>query len=224
VAAAHRRHRFEVGARGDAAGGVGRAVEQQQAGARGDRAFEQVRVDEEVRGVGVEEHRPAAEEVDQVLVHHEVGIGDHHLVAVVDQRAQGQEQPARDPGGHQGLLVVPHPAGEGLLLGLELGAQFGDALGLGVGVAVGADGGARGVLDLVGDREVGLADRQVDRVLERLGEVEDAADAAGVDAADAGGELGHGRTLRLAAARAPVRLSAHAPARWRSRYGFCVRR
>ena len=61
-------------------------------------------------------------------------------------------------------------------------AQRGDALGLRVAVVAGADRFDRGVLGDVGHVEIGQADREVDRVLHLGREVEDLADARGVDA------------------------------------------
>jgi hypothetical protein len=74
--------------------------------------------------------------------------------------------------------VPAHLAAEALP---DRAEQLGAALRLGVAVAVLVDGLDRGLLEQVGHGEVGLPDREVDRVLQMRGEVEDLADAARVD-------------------------------------------
>src|SRR5205823_9376915 len=113
-------------------------------------------------GVGIDQHRGAAGQGDQVAVHDEVGVEDDDLVAGVDHAAEGQEQGAGGPRGDQDLAVgVAELGGDGLL---ELAPQLGDPLGDGVGVEPLLDRRDGGGLDRVGDVEVGQADRQVDRV------------------------------------------------------------
>ena len=53
------------------------------------------------------------------------------------------------------------------------------------------------VLDRLRHVEVGLADRQVDRILHLRGQVEDLANAAGVEGTGAVGEEGHGGAFRI---------------------------
>ena len=64
------------------------------------------------------------------------------------------------------------------------------ALGDGVAVLAALDGGDGGVLDGLGDIEVGEPDGEVDGVLEAGGEVEDAADAGGIDGSGTGVDTG----------------------------------
>ena len=72
----------------------------------------------------------------------------------------------------------------GILLanaGQELFAQRQDALRDGVGVLILVDGTLGGFLDRRRHREVGLADAEVDRVLEGGAQFEDLADAGSID-------------------------------------------
>ncbi len=164
--------------RGHRAGGVGRAVDEDGLGPRGDRGGDLLEVEAEV-GVGVDQHRGPAGQGDEVAVHHEIGVEDDHLVAGVDDAAEGQEQGARGARGDQDLAVGV--AELGVDGGLDLAPKLGDALGDGVGVEAVLDGVDRGGLDGSGDVEVGQADREVDRVLHGLGHVERLADARSVD-------------------------------------------
>ena len=77
------------------------------------------------------------------------------------------------------------PANVGLEMITQVATKRGDALRGGVTVAVTLHGINRRLLDFIGDRKVGLADREVDRVLQLGAQIEDAADARGIDGADA---------------------------------------
>jgi len=121
-------------------------------------------------------------------VHHEVRIREDHLVAGVDQHEHRQKQRSADAGGYQVRPVVIIPA-EFLLAQLGHGrSQLGGALGLGVLVPPVADGLDRAVLYGFGHVEIGLADGQVDRVLQLGGQVEDLAYARGVEQTHAIGD------------------------------------
>ena len=65
--------------------------------------------------------------------------------------------------------------------GLELVAQHGHALGQGVAVLAALDGVDGGLADRLGNVEVGLADREVDRVGELRAQVKDLANAGAVE-------------------------------------------
>ena len=75
--------------------------------------------------------------------------------------------------------------------GLELVAKGRQALGDGVGILTGLDGFDASVFDRLRHVEVGLADREVDRVLHLGRQVEHLADAAGIEGVGAVGEGGH---------------------------------
>ena len=79
-------------------------------------------------------------------------------------------------------------------LRLELFAQHGHALRQGVAVLAALDGVDRRPADRLGHVEVGLPDREVDRVLQLRAKVEDLADARGVEQTGAVGKPmgGHG--------------------------------
>ena len=77
-------------------------------------------------------------------------------------------------------------------LRLQLVAQRGHALRHRVGVLARAMASMRGVFDRLGHVEIGLADREVDRVLHLRGQVEDLADAAGIKSLRSFGKQAHG--------------------------------
>jgi len=68
--------------------------------------------------------------------------------------------------------------------------EFGDSLGGGVAIFAGADGVDGAFLKGLGNVKIGLADGEVDGVFELGGEVEDFADAGGVDVEGALGDEG----------------------------------
>ena len=84
-------------------------------------------------------------------------------------------------------------------------AQLGDALGEGVGVLPARIASIAAALTGLGNVEIGQADREIDRVLHRLGHVERLADARGVDLLHPVGDPGvvHGR-LELASTQVSV--------------------
>jgi hypothetical protein len=140
--------------------------------------LEHLHVEAEVR-VSVHRDHCAAGERDHVRVSHEVRVGGNDLVPGVDDREQGQEQSAAGAAGDQNVAVL---AGEaGVHVGEQLRAQLRDALGDGVPVLVGVDGRFGRGLDRVRDREVRLADAQVNGVLERLAQFEHLAHAGHFD-------------------------------------------
>src|SRR5262249_19812655 len=77
-------------------------------------------------------------------------------------------------------------------VGADLVAQLGDTLGGGVAVAALVDGDVGGGLDRRGHVELGLADAEVDRVLEAAGQVEDLADSRHLDVTHAVGDPAFG--------------------------------
>ena len=124
-----------------------------------------------------------------MLVHHEIGVGDEDLVARADAGEERQHQPAGDAGGDEVAVVAGVPVRQfaGQVRG-DFVLERADALRDGVAVLALLDGVDRGFLDDFGHVEVGLTDRQVDRVGEISGQVEHLADARGVDGAQAVGD------------------------------------
>ncbi len=179
------------------AGGVAGRVEQHHARPRGDGGLDALGGEGEI-GVGVNEHRFRARDREQVLVHHEVGVGDDDLVAGVEAGEEGEDQAARHAAGHQQAAVLtrrPAIARQPPVGQLDLEAT-GDGLvqlvqSLGDGVLVDAllDGVDGRLFDARRHVEVRLADGEVDRILEPAGQLEHATDARGLHRGDALGDM-----------------------------------
>src|SRR5207244_313252 len=88
----------------DHAGGVGRAVYQDDLGARRQGGADAVHVDLVV-GVSIDEDRFAAGQRHQVRVHDEVRIEQDDFVAWIDGAEQGQDQAAAGAAGNDDLAV-----------------------------------------------------------------------------------------------------------------------
>ena len=101
------------------------------------------------------------------LIHHEVGIEDDHFVARIDQRQHGQHQPAAGAAGDEHLAV-----GVAVLRRRRGACSFsrsaGDALRRRVAVLAARESPRTAAcLNRLGHVEVGLADREVDRIVHR---------------------------------------------------------
>ncbi len=154
---------IEFGARHDAAGRVGRAVDDQEAGPRRDLGQHLLGAEREP-GALVERHRHRrrAREADHALVDREARIGiedlgarlaEHHDRKKHRHLAAGHDQ---DPvGRHLDLVAPPQIGGDG-------GAQGRNAVGRGIAVMAVGERLAPGLDDVVGGREIGLADPQID--------------------------------------------------------------
>ena len=148
------------------AGGVGRRVEDEPFGARGDRRLQRLRRDAEPRlGRRVDEDGFAAGDSRHVGVGDPVGPGDYHLVAAVHGGEHGVEEHLLAAGSDDDLLrrvveavVAPEFVGDGAL-------EFGGAVDAGVFGVSGADGGDGRLLDVVGGVEVGLPGAEAEDVL-----------------------------------------------------------
>ena len=156
------------------AGGIGGRVEQDRAGGGGHRRRDLIDIDAEGRR-GVDHHAPATEELDQGPIHHERRFEDDHLVTGIDQGHQHQRQSAARTARHTEPAVGLAQLILDLLL--EPFAERGDALRGRVAIPAGIDGRLGGLAGSRRHLEVGLADREVDGVLEFRREVEDLADA-----------------------------------------------
>ena len=115
----------------------------------------------------------------EVFVHHEVRIEDDDLVARPDQRAEGQHQRPAGAAGNEHLPILV------AVLCRDAPAQRFeqrlDALRLRVGVVSVVDRLFEGRFDRRGRVEVGLTDRKVDRIGHVGGQIEDLANAGGID-------------------------------------------
>src|SRR5262249_40896989 len=80
---------FYNGRRGDNAGGIGGAVEEDDFGFAGDGGADFVDIDLEIR-VRVNKYGCAGQKFDQRIVHDKVRIEDDDFVARIDQRHHGQ--------------------------------------------------------------------------------------------------------------------------------------
>ena len=156
------------------AGGIGGRVEQDRAGGGGHRRRDLIDIDAEGRR-GVDHHAPATEELDQGPIHHERRFEDDHLVTGIDQGHQHQRQSAARTARHTEPAVGLAQLFLDLLL--QPFAERGDALCGRVAIPAGIDGRLGGLAGSRRHLEVGLADREVDGVLEFRREVEDLADA-----------------------------------------------
>ncbi len=134
-------------------------------------------------GIGVAEHHAPTRQRAELGVHDEVGIGHDRLVVGVEKaHHREEERPARSAGDDRGeRLVVARPSDLLPEPAPDRAEERRAALRLRVAVVVSLDRGDRRALEHVGNREVGLADRQVHRVLEMRREVEHLADSACVD-------------------------------------------
>ncbi|MGC3990072.1 MAG: hypothetical protein QM796_10415 [Chthoniobacteraceae bacterium] len=125
-----------------------------------------------------------------MLVHDEVRVEKDDLIARVHHGHDREQQRAADAAGDE------HVADVAAVLFRQVGpqafAERRDALRGRVAVLAVADGVDGDGLGGVGHVEVGQADREVDRVGHLCGEVEDLADAAGVDGVGAVGDEGTG--------------------------------
>ena len=165
-------------------------------------------------GIGIDGDGDGAAKLGQVVVHDEVGVEEEDFVARVEGGEEGEEKAGGGAGKDEDGGIVP----AGFLDGsaLEGCDEFGDALRGGVAVLAGADGVDGFFLEEVGDIEIRLADREVDGVLELRGQVEDLADAGGVDGAGmvgdhGGGVEGHGFLDSFFQAEGRSRLKAGLP-------------
>mgnify|MGYP000038286660 CR=1 FL=1 len=118
----------------------------------------------------ISEKLTRAQEYDLVLVEHEVGVRDHHLVAGVEGGHQRQEQSARHARCHDDVLAVDFPSSK---IGRQFFSQLGDTPRRGVLVEALLGPVNGGLLDLRRDIEIGFADAQVDGVFCPLDHVED---------------------------------------------------
>ena len=172
-----------------AAGRIGRVVEDEGLGRRGDRGLERLGGQEEaVLLAGRDYDGLALGQRDALGVGHPVGRGDDDLLALVDEGLDEVEEGALGPGGDDDLLgrvfdpeVLLEALGDGL-------AQGEDAVAIGVSCEVVADGLDPGLLDVLGRREIRLADAEVDDVdalgLHGLGLGRDLQGGGGADALD----------------------------------------
>ena len=112
----------------------------------------------------------------------EIRVGSNDFVAGIDDGQECGEQPAAGAAGDEHVALGVVEMGEaGLRIGQESVAQLRDALSDGVAVATGVDRRLGGGLDRLGNFEVRLADAQIDRVLQRLAELEDPANTGQLD-------------------------------------------
>ena len=162
------------GSIGHESGRVGGRVEQDRPGGRRDRGCHAVDVDRE-GGRRVDRHHPATEKLDERPVHHERRLKDDHLVAGINQRHQREHQRPARPARHAELPLGLARLAAGL--GLEPLAERRNALRGRVAVFPGV---GRRLGRLPGSRrhrEIGLPDREIDRVVEPRRKIEGLADA-----------------------------------------------
>ena len=165
----HIGERLQFGARIGGARRVRRRIQQHPFGLRRDRALELRRGHLEAgRHRGLDRHRLAAGEQHHVVIAHPIGRGENYLVARVERADEGVVQHLLAASADRDLRGFIVEA----VLALELFGdrlfQLGDAIDVGVfrSLAV-ADRLDRGLLDVVGRVEIGLAGAQADDIAAR---------------------------------------------------------
>jgi len=166
-------------------GGIGRRVQEDHLGLGRDRRRHSGHVDRE-RGGRVERHDLPPEKLHQRPIHHEGRLEDDHLVAGIDEGHQGQDQPAGGAAGDQQPPIGLARLGSGGRL--EPILQRGNALGQRVAVSARVDRRLRSGPGPRRHGEVGLADREVDRVVEPGRQLEGLADPGGIERGGAAGD------------------------------------
>ncbi len=161
----HIGERLQFVARIGGARRVRRRVENQPLGARGDGAFEVLRLQlERMLHRRRREHRLAAVDQDHVGIAHPIGRGDDHLVALVEGDQERIVQNLLAAGSDDGLARLVVEAVLTLELGGDRFAQRRDAQHRRIFGFPALNRGDRRLLDVVRRVEIGLADRQRDDV------------------------------------------------------------
>lgn len=172
----------------DDAAGIGGGVEEDELCFVGDEWRDSLGGEFEV-GVGVAGDGFGAAHGGEVRVGDEVWVGDDALVTWVQERHEREVEGAGGSGGDEcgGLTGFPLVGCRTVPVEIvfepidDFAQECGIALALGVSVLVGVDGVDCRRADRLGDWEVGLSDREVDRVFECRGESEDSADTRRID-------------------------------------------
>ena len=160
------------------AGRVGRRVDEDALGPRGEAGRHRVRPElEGVRLLHRHVDRHAARELHELRIAGVVGVGEDHLVARVDQRAEEQQHRGRGARGHQDLVRRYRHAVAGVVVLGDRLAQRQDPEGVGVAGAPVLERLLGRLADDGRRVEVRLPELQVDDVdplpLEGLGALED---------------------------------------------------
>ena len=197
MAAQHGAERRQFVAAVDRAGGVGRAVDDEQPGFRGDRRFQLRRGDlEALLDAGLDDHRLAVGEDDDVGIRHPVGRGNDDFVAGVDHGLRQVEEALLAAARHQNLLGRVVESVVALELGDDRRLQAGGAVDRRVFGEARVDRRDRRILDVLRGVEIGFAGAEADDVaaarLERGGAGGDGQGGGGLDGLYAAGEFHSG--------------------------------
>src|SRR5690606_3377588 len=116
--------------------------------------------------------------------HRKVRVGDDRLVARTHERQEREREPARGAAGYERIDARAFgdvPAQVKLEVRVDFAQKRRNALGERVAVLVLLDRLDRAAFDRRGHGEVGLTDREIDRIIQLGGEVENAPDAGRTD-------------------------------------------